>query len=341
VARKLTWAAAAAGAGILAGELIRRSRNFDTLNGKIALITGGSRGLGLLLAREFARQGCRIAICARHSDQLERAREDLRRRGADVWARVCDVSDPEQVRSFVSELKAQFGPVAVLVNNAGIIQVGPASCMTPEDYDRALKTIFWGSLNMILAVLPDMRARQEGRIANITSIGGKVSVPHLLPYGCAKFALVALSEGLRAELSREGILVTTVVPGLMRTGSQVNALFKGRQQEEARWFKLSASMPLASIDAERAARAIVRATQRGDAERIISLPAGVLARLHGLFPSCTASLMSFANQFVLPGPEGGKTSERAGRDVPLPSKLPFLEVLTRLGQTAAQRYNQL
>lgn len=341
MSRRLTLAAAAACGGVLIAKAIRRSRGFDTLQGKVVLITGGSRGLGLLLAREFARRGCRVAICSRHSDQLERAHDDLTRRGAEVWARTCDVGDPEQVRPFIADLRAQFGPVDVLVNNAGIIQVGPASCMTVEDYDRALKIIFWGSLNMILAVLPDMRTRREGRIVNITSVGGKISVPHLLPYGCAKFALVALSEGLRAELAGEGVLVTTIVPGLMRTGSHVNALFKGRREEESTWFKLSASLPLVSADAERAARIIVRAVRRGDAERIISLPANVIARWQGLFPSCTASLLSLVNELVLPGAEGGEISERAGKDLLHPSGLPFLEALTRLGQTAAERYNQI
>jgi NAD(P)-dependent dehydrogenase (short-subunit alcohol dehydrogenase family) len=334
--------AAAAGGGItLIAKAIARNRDLTALQGKTVLITGGSRGLGLLLAREFARQGCRVAICARHADQLERAREDLTNRGADVYARTCDVSDPAQVRQFVAELTAQFGPIDILVNNAGIIQVGPASCMTAEDYEVALRTIFWGALNMILAALPEMQRRGNGRIVNITSVGGKVSVPHLLPYSCAKFALVALSEGLRTELAREGIRVTTIVPGLMRTGSHVNALFKGCQQEESAWFGLSASFPLVSVNAERAARVIVRAARRGDAERIISLPASALARLHGLFPSATAALLSFVNQLVLPAAEGGETAARAGKDLAQPARLPFLEVLTRLGQKAAERYNQL
>ncbi len=323
------------------GKAIARSRTMESLRGKVVLITGGSRGLGLLLAREFASRGCRVAICARHADQLDRAREDLARRGADVWAGTCDVSDPEQVRQFMADLTAQFGPVDVLVNNAGIIQVGPALCMTAEDYDRALKTIFWGALNMISAVLPGMRARREGRIVNITSIGGKVSVPHILPYCCAKFALVGLSEGLRAELAREGVLVTTIVPGLMRTGSHVNALFKGRRQEEATWFGLGASLPLISINAERAARAIVRATEHGDAERTISLPAIALSRLQGLFPASVASLLSLVNQLALPKAECGETTAAAGKDLFSAAHLPILDALMRLGQAAAGRYNQL
>lgn len=99
-----------------------------------------------------------------------------------------------------------------------------------------------------------MRARRRGRIVNITSIGGKVGMPHLLPYTCAKFATVGLSEGLRAELGREGIRVTTIVPGLMRTGSHLKAMFRGQHEQEFTWFSLGASLPLVSMGAERAAR---------------------------------------------------------------------------------------
>src|SRR5204863_2590958 len=124
-----------------------------------------------------------------------------------------------------------------------------------------------------LDVMPDMRARREGRIVNISSIGGKVSVPHLLPYSASKFALVGLSEGLRAELAKDGIVVTTVCPGLMRTGSPRNAQFKGQHRAEYAWFTLSDSMPFFSQSAERAARQILSACRHGEAEVVLSLPA--------------------------------------------------------------------
>ena len=158
----------------------------------------------------------------------------------------------------------RFGRMDVLVNNAGIISVGPAQAMTRQDFAEAMDVDFWGTLNPILAVLPQMRERRGGRIVNITSIGGKVSVPHLLPYSCAKFAATALSEGLRAELARDGIVVTTIVPGLLRTGSYDQALFKGDHAGEYDWFSVSDNLPGQSISAERAAREIVRATRRGE-----------------------------------------------------------------------------
>jgi short-subunit dehydrogenase len=121
-----------------------------------------------------------------------------------------------------------------------------------------------------------MRRRGFGRIVNIASIGGEAAVPHLVPYCVGKFALVGLSDGLRAELAQEGILVTTVSPGLMRTGSHLKALFKGRHRQEYGWFASAASAPVLSVSAEHAARIIVRACERGAAKVVIGLPARAL-----------------------------------------------------------------
>src|SRR6185437_14182851 len=175
---------------------------------------------------------------------------------------------------------SRFGAVDVLVNNAGVIQVGPIEVMTHEDFELAMQAHFWGPLNTIMAALPGMRQRRSGRIVNISSIGGKVSVPHLVPYSASKFALVGLSEGLQAELAKDGIKVTTVCPGLMRTGSPRNADFKGKHRAEYAWFSISDALPGASMSAERAARQIIAACRRGDAEIILSLPANVAAKVH-------------------------------------------------------------
>jgi NAD(P)-dependent dehydrogenase (short-subunit alcohol dehydrogenase family) len=199
---------AAAGAGaFLAGRALSRRFFGYSLRGKVVLITGVSRGLGLVMAREFASEGARIAICARRPDELEAARADLKRRGAEVMAIPCDVTDRAQVNELMNVVRDRFGRIDVLVNNAGVIQVGPVEVMTMEDYEEAMKTHFWGPLYATLAVLPEMRRRRAGRIVNITSIGGKISIPHLVPYSASKFALVGLSEGLRAELLKDGVRV--------------------------------------------------------------------------------------------------------------------------------------
>jgi len=239
----------------------------------------------------------------------------------------------------VDQATQRFGRVDIVVNNAGIIQVGPMSTTTVEDFANALDVMFWGTLYPTLAVLPQMRARRSGHVVNITSIGGMVSVPHLLPYSCAKFAAVGLSEGLRAELGQEGIHVTTVVPSLMRTGSYVWAHFQGQQEHEFTWFALGSTLPLISISAERAARQVVRATQRGAAECILSLPANILGRMHRLCPGTTANLLSVVNRF-LPGAEGAPAASTSGMEVQQRLRSPLLHMLTGLGRAAAHRLHQ-
>ncbi|MFN3648258.1 MAG: SDR family NAD(P)-dependent oxidoreductase [Armatimonadota bacterium] len=329
-----------AGAGIAAalgaGWMVRQARRYP-LAGKVALVTGGSRGLGLVLARELARQGARLVICARGPEELERAREELASRGAEVLAVPCDVTEPDQVARMVEAAEVRFGRVDVLINNAGIIEVGPMEVMTRADYEQAMRVHFWGPLNTVTAVLPGMRERREGRIVNISSIGGKISVPHLLPYCASKFALVGFSEGLRAELLKDGIRVTTVCPGLMRTGSPRQAWFKGQHEAEYAWFKLADSLPGSSISAEKAARQIVAACRRGDAELILSLPAEIAVRFHGLFPGVTADLLGLVNR-MLPGPGGIGEQKVRGAESETPLTRSWLTGLT---QQAAREHNQL
>jgi short-subunit dehydrogenase len=331
------------GGALLAAAVLRRRSKPADLMGQTVLITGGSRGLGLILARQLACEGCRIVICARDEGELEQARLDLEARGADVLAIPCDVSDQAQVEQMISTATAHFGPIDILINNAGVISVGPLQNTTIADFENALGIMFWGILYPTLAVLPNMLARRRGRIVNITSIGGKVSVPHLLPYASAKFAAVGLSQGLRAELINEGIQVTTIVPGLMRTGSYLHALFRGQQRREFTWFSLGSSLPLISMDAERAARQIIEATKRGEAERVLSVPAQILMRFSALFPGLTATILGGVNALLLPSASRTKTDLRPGLAVQSSLSGPreeVLERLTALGQQAAQRFHQ-
>jgi len=336
---KTLLVASAAGAGLAGWSVVRRFRRAD-LSGQVVLITGGSRGLGLLLAREFGREGCRIVICARDAEELKAAQEDLEMRGIEVLAIPCDVSNETEVGRLIDEATAWFGRVDTLVNNAGVIQVAPIQNMAVEDFEHALSVMFWGVLHPIMAVLPQMIERRAGRIVNITSIGGKVSVPHLLPYDCAKFAAVALSEGLRAELWNSGIRVTTIVPGLMRTGSHLNASFKGQREREFTWFGLSASLPLVSISAERAARQIVAAAKRGESERILSAPAHIIAWMHGLFPGATADLLGLINWLVLPKPSTRGVDASRGMELKREMNSSLFSLLTSFGESAAKRFQQ-
>lgn len=326
---------ASAGAVIAAGALIRRLRMAD-MHGKVVLITGGSRGLGFAIAQEFAALGSRIVICARDEVELERAASELRRGTAEVLAIACDVARQDEVDAMVARVAERFGGVDVLVNNAGIISVGSLESQTLEDFREAMDVMFWGQVHTILAVLPRMRERRSGWIANVSSIGGKISVPHLIPYSCAKFASVGLSEGLCAEVAKDGISVTTVVPGLMRTGSHINAYFKGDHRAEYAWFSLAATNPLSSISARRAARTIVRAIRRGQAEVILSVPAKLAVAVHGLLPGTTARVMGLSNR-VMPG-TGNDSKERfRGRESETPiSRSP----LTAMGRKPSREFLQ-
>ncbi len=331
--------AAAVGVGIGAGLAASRllGRRGPELRGSVTLITGGSRGLGLALAREFAGEGCRLAICARDAGELSAARQDLEARGAEVLTVECDVGDQAQVERMAARVLEHYGRIDILVNNAGEITVAPLEALEIPDFEQAMRVMFWGAVYPTMTLLPHFRGQGSGRIVNITSIGGKVAVPHLLPYGCAKFAAVGFSEGLRAELAGSGVGVITIAPGLMRTGSHLNARFKGAPDRESVWFSLGATLPGVSMSAERAARQVVAATRHNRAEKILTTQANLLAAFHGLFPGLSSELMSLVDAWLLPS-GGEKTSRRGHETSALQS--PILSALTVLGRLAARRLLQ-
>lgn len=315
----------------------RQKKEEPKLVGQVALITGGSRGLGLLLSHQFARQGAKIVICARDEQELARASRELEERGADVMAIPCDLTDRVQAENMVNQATERFGHIDILVNNAGIITVGPIMAQTLEDFRESMDVMFWGLFYTTMAVLPQMLERKDGRIVNITSIGGKVSIPHLLPYDSAKFAAVGFSEGLRAEMAREGIKVITIAPGLMRTGSELNAYFKGHNQKEYTWFTVLGSLPVLSMSAEKAAKKIVQATERRSAEVVLGFPAKLLAKFHGLLPGTTSSILALVNRFLpTAGPVWG-LERHTGKESDTSVTQSFVTSST---QKAAQKYNQ-
>ena len=308
--RNLSIAAGVA-AGI-AATMLRRYRSPMSFRNQTAFVTGGSRGLGLLLARELASRGANVAISARDGDELRRAEEQIRSDGGRVLSIEADMTIREEVESAVRKIEDEFGEVEVLVNNAGTIAVGPQETMTIDDYRSSINTHFWGPYFTTMAVLPQMQRKKAGRIVNVSSIGGKISVPHLLPYSVGKFALTGFSEGLRSELLKDGVYVTTVCPGLMRTGSPRNALFKGNNEAEYAWFSISDALPVLSLNANRAARRVIDACARGDAEIILTLPAQVATIIHGLFPDLTVDMLGVINR-LLPGPGGIGSDVRTGQ----------------------------
>ena len=338
-------AAGTAAAALAASRLLRSSPPPD---GAVVLITGGSRGLGYAIASRFGRRPVRLVLAARDRLELATAQQALldehpNLNPSDFYLVDANLAEPSECKRLVNETLDRFGRIDVLVNNAGIIEVGPAELQPLDAFDRAMDLHFYGPLHILWAALPHLR-RQEpmpgwsrrAAIVNIASIGGKVAVPHMLPYSASKFAAVGFSQGLYAELRSRGIRVLTVCPWLMRTGSHLNALFTGDASREYRWFSLLATTPGISVSARYAARRIVRGVLRGEAEIAISPMAILAARLGPLMPELTVRAMAVSN-YLLPQPSPGHEIPIKG----IHSRDHELLPAATLGMRAAKRYNQL
>jgi NAD(P)-dependent dehydrogenase (short-subunit alcohol dehydrogenase family) len=350
--RRLAKAAAAGGAALLgvaafgavaalATAAAARRKRANRLRGKTVVITGSSRGLGLALAEEFGRQGARVVLTARDAIELRRAHELLLEIDAvagpqDMLAIPADLRNQQEADGLLRRVTSAWGPIDVLVNNAGVITVGPVENLTTQDFRDVMDSNFFTGLNCTMSVLPEMLKRGSGTIVNITSIGGKLAVPHLLPYTASKFAAVGFSEGLHAEMRNRGVHVLTVCPGLMRTGSHLNAVFSGNAEREYRWFSLAATMPGLASSARNAARRIVRAVLARETEIFITPQAELAGRLASIAPEVTAIGMSLAN-FILPNPIENPDQHRLGADVR--DREPAMASV--LGWNAARRYNEV
>jgi short-subunit dehydrogenase len=296
--------------------------------------------LGLVLAEELGRKGAKLVLSARDSDELGRARDLLTEKHAvsdptDIFLFPADLRNAEEAEELIRETVRRFGRIDILINNAGIITVGPVESQTVADFRDVMDTNFFSAVHCTLAVLPEMLARKDGAIVNITSIGGKIAIPHLLPYAASKFAAVGFSEGLTAELRNKGVRVTTVCPGLMRTGSHLNAQFKGQAEREYSWFSVAAGFPGLSTSVRSAARKIVAAIAEGKREIAITPQAILAARLSNAMPVVTSRILQLIN-FMLPSAPHGATAKYRGAEV----RDKELKPLTVLANAAARHYNQ-
>lgn len=288
----------AAGAACLTTKILRARRHYD-LRGKVVLITGGSRGLGLAMAREFGKRGARVAIVARHEEELIDAAARLFREGVYVMPWVGNVSDFENMEHIINEVQTAMGPIGVLVNNAAILAVGPEREMTHRDYEQAMRIIFEAPLRLMERVVPEMKLRRGGRVVNIASFGGKVPVPHMAPYAAAKHALVGLSETLRTELVDHNVFVTTVCPGMINDGAEMNVEFRGRTKEEFAWFAAGAES-MAAVSVEELARRIVDACVNGDGAVIYPFSTRLMATGHALMPNLSLEVLTLGERKGLP-----------------------------------------
>jgi short-subunit dehydrogenase len=337
------YATVLTGAGTLIGAAIgaRLLKRYppDWISGKVVLITGGSRGLGLCLAREFGNAGARLALIARDREELERAKQLLVSSGTirseNVLLIEADLTRPADIAHFVHRALDYFGRIDILINNASLIHVGPIEQQPIQVYREAMETGYFAMIETIQAVLPQMLDRGNGAIVNIASIGGKVPVPHLAPYTGMKFAAVGFSETLNAELRPKGIRVTTVCPGLMRTGSFPNAIVTGDLKKEYRWFAIASTTPGLSHSAEAAARKIFRAVRGGRAEITIGPDAWFAARFAAVAPETTQRLAGTAGALLLPKPDAASTPTEA-RHIPPPQS----RIFRALANRATEQHNQ-
>ncbi|WP_017616498.1 SDR family NAD(P)-dependent oxidoreductase [Nocardiopsis salina] len=330
------WAGAGALLGVGASALAERRRS-GRLHGCVTLVTGGTRGFGLQLAREFGAGGASVVVCGRDPDKLDRAVTELAGRGVDAHGVVCDVTDREQVRALVGETVEHFGRLDVVVNNAGVMRVGPAEAMEDDYFTEAMDIMYWGPFNVAREALPHLRGT-EGSLVNITSIGAYLTVPHLLPYSTAKHAWAALSEGLAAETGRSGVRVTTVVPGMMRTGSHRGVLFVGDPEREYTWFALLAGLPLLSTNADRAARRVASATARRQGFVVLNPTTRAAMAMHGLAPGLTQQAMRVVGRVLPSVPD--HVSARTGNESGHSRMGRLAESAAALNERAVDRLNQ-
>lgn len=327
------------------GALARAYRAFGTpqasLRGKVAVVCGGSRGLGRSVARELLLQGASVAICGRDPRSLEETRAWLEAFGGPVLAKVCDLQSEAQTLSFLESVTEELGPIDVVVANAATILVAPLETLTPFDFDKAHREIFGAAMHPALLALPDMRARRSGTLVFISSIGGKVGVPHLAPYSAAKFAVTGFAEAVGAEVAKDRVRVLTVFPGLMRTGSHLHATFQGQPERELSWFAAAAITPLLSIDADRAAQRVVRAIVDGRS-RLSFTPAAHLATfVHDLLPGVWSVLAATAARLLPRAPTGSDAAlQREGIELLRGSSSSLLRVIGARSASLAQRHGQ-
>jgi NAD(P)-dependent dehydrogenase (short-subunit alcohol dehydrogenase family) len=335
VARTLGWVA---GAGLLLASVARRARRID-LRGKVVMVTGGARGLGLAIARAFLARGCKVAICGRDGDSVAKAVERLRSEGGDVFGAACDASDAAQVRGYVDQVLAHFGTLDILVNNAGQCFAGPVAQLEAETVEKALRGIFWVQFHPTMTVLPHMRARRFGRIVNITSISGKLPTSHQAAYTTGKYAATGWSETLAIELAREGILVSTLTPPPLRNGAPMHVHFNGDAEQEFVWFTRILTSRLATTTADRTARAVVDAAEHGDRERTISAISWLGARVQGVSPNLMTWFMTLLERWQpSQGAIGATSKMRVGYDVVEGSSDPRVHALAAAARADEQRY---
>ncbi len=307
-----------------------------TRSQKVVLITGGSKGLGYTLAKHLIQEQARLILWARSQEELKRAQAELHELGGHADIQVCDVCKMEEVKAQIHNIIALYGHLDIVINCAGIMIVGPMESYSRQEYKTAMDVMYWGIVNTTLAALPHMKEMKNGQIVNITSVGGMVSIPHMLPYTASKFAAVGFSLGAAAELRKENIFVTTVVPGLMRTGSYINAFFQENNKSEFKLFSLMSTAPLLTMSSDKAARLTLQAMKKKKVLKVLGMPAKALIGLQHLMPETTVMFFNLVSRF-LPAKDDVREFER-GEEIRKNFEDSEVPVFSEIGKVVQEKH---
>ena len=208
------------------------------LEGKVVLISGGSKGIGLACARAFAGEGARVAIASRSQENLDRGRQELAKEGIEVAALQGDFSEPKDAHAAAASTEKLFGPIDILINSAGAANRYQVEAYTSESWHQGMNAKFFPQINAIDAVRPGMMARRRGTIVNIIGMGGKMAQPVFLSGGAANAALMLITTGWAAALGRYGIRVNGINPATtftdrVKAGMRAEAQSQGITEAEA------------------------------------------------------------------------------------------------------------
>lgn len=262
----------------------------DIVAGKNALLTGGSRGIGPIIAELLARQGVNLALVARAADRLETAAQALSRLGVRAIAVPADLTDAAQAESLFQRAEVELGPIDILINNAAIEQVSHFAHLSPAEIQALITTNLIAPLLLTRLVLPGMLARGSGHIVNIASIAGKKAPPYNAVYGATKAALIEWSGALRGELAGTGVGVSAICPGFI---SQTGMFVDNYQGKRPPWL-MGESPP------EAIAQAVLRAIRQNRHELLVTpRPARLGLALYALWPELGNAFLKWVGIFDL------------------------------------------
>jgi short-subunit dehydrogenase len=250
------------------------------LNGKVVVLTGASRGLGVDMARLFAQRGAQLALAARSGQELEKVRAEIEGLGAKAIAVPADVSDLASLRALVKETEASLGPIDVLINNAGLEQVCDFETMDLERIEQIISVNVLGLIWLTRMVVPSMIERRSGHICNIASLAGVTPVPHNAVYSATKHAVVGFSRSLRMELAEYGVEVSAVCPGFVEGAGMFTEW--GRPAPKA----------APSVTSQQVAEAVLKAVENNKGKIVVTKGLGKLADVtFAAMPEIAASMM--------------------------------------------------